>query len=221
MNIKKTFDRLLPPYTRVPLLAVVGCNILTYYGTRPISQLLPHYNLSLPLDTAIPFVPAFSVVYVLAYLQWAAGFVLIARESREVCCRVLWGEIIAKLFCMVCFLVIPTTVVRPEAAPGGFFNTVMWILYRMDAADNLFPSIHCLESWVCFRGALHLKKVGPWYRYFSFFFSLLVFASTVLVKQHVAVDILGGVLAAEVGQQIAWRTESVRLFRRLLPPDET
>ncbi len=219
MDTKKAFDWLLPPYSRVPLLAMAGCGFLTYYLTRPISQQLPHYDLSLPLDAAIPFVPAFSVIYVLAYLQWVVGFVLIARESREVCRRVLFGEIIAKLLCMVCFLVIPTTMSRPEVVPDGFFNAIMWLIYRLDAADNLFPSIHCLESWVCFRGALHMKKLGPWYRYFSFFFGLLVFASTVLVKQHVAVDIIGGILAAEIGQQIAWRTEAVRHVWRLDPPE--
>ena len=28
----------------------------------------------------------------------------------------------------------------------------MRFLYQVDAADNLFPSIHCLTSWFCYIG---------------------------------------------------------------------
>ena len=52
---------------------------------------------------------------------------------------------------------------------------------------------------------MRMKKVPPRYRQFTLLFSLLVFASTVLIKQHAAVDILGGILTAELGQQIAQR----------------
>ena len=52
-----------------------------------------------------------------------------------------------------------------------------------------------------------MKKTGSWYRYFTLLFSLLVFASTVLIKQHAVVDIIGGVLTAEIGQQIAQKID--------------
>ena len=205
MNLKQKLDDLLPSYTHVPLAAMVCVHALVYYATRPVTQGMAHFDFSLPIDGAIPFVPAFAVIYVLAFVQWAAGYILIARDSRELCCRVISGEIISKLICMALFLLVPTTMARPEIASDGFFHRIVGCIYRLDAADNLFPSIHCLESWVCFRGAMQMKKTGPRYRYFTLLFSLLVFASTVLVKQHVAADIAGGVLTAELGQQIARR----------------
>ena len=210
MNLKRKLDNLLPPYTRIPLAAMVCVHTLAYYATRPVSQKLVHFDFSLPIDNAIPFIPAFSVIYVLAYVQWIVGFILIARDSRELCCRVISGEIISKLICMALFLLIPTTMERAEIVSDGFFDRIVGYIYRLDAADKLFPSIHCLESWVCFRGAMQMKKTGPWYRYFTLLFSLLVFASTVLIKQHEAVDIVGGVLTAEIGQQIAQKTTFVR-----------
>ena len=210
MNFKRKLDDLLPPYTHIPLVSMVCVHALTYYATRPVTQKMTHFDFSLPIDGAIPFVPAFSIIYVLAFVQWIAGFILIARDSRELCCRVISGEIISKLICMALFLLVPTTMTRPDIVSDGFFDTVVSSIYRLDAADNLFPSIHCLESWVCFRGAMQMKKMGPWYRYFTLLFSLLVFASTVLIKQHVATDICGGILTAEIGQQIAQRTTFIR-----------
>ena len=203
MVLKRKFDELLPPYTRIPLLSMMCLNGLVYFATRLVTRNLTHYDLSLSVDHSIPFVPAFVVVYVLSYIQWTVGFILIARDSRELCGRVISGELIAKLICLILFLLVPTTMTRPAVTSDGFFNTIVGYIYKLDAPDNLFPSIHCLESWVCFRGAMQMKKVGPWYRYVTLLFSLSVFASTVLIKQHLAVDIVAGILVAEIGQQIA------------------
>ena len=206
MEFKRKLDVLLPPYTRIPLVSMVCIHTLAYYATRPVTQRMAHFDFSLPVDSVIPFIPAFSVIYVLAYIQWIAGYILIARDSRELCRQVISGEIISKLICMALFLLLPTTMTRAEIVSNGFFDWVVGCIYRLDAADNFFPSIHCLESWVCFRGAMRMKKAKPWYRYFTLMFSILVFASTVLIKQHAAVDIAAGILTAEIGQQIARRT---------------
>ena len=214
MGFKRKLDDLLPSYTRIPLISMLSIHGLAYYATRLVTKDLTHYDLSLPIDDAIDFIPAFSVVYVLAYVQWTIGFILIARDSRELCYRVISGEMISKLICMALFLLIPTTMTRAEINSDGLFDSIVGCIYNRDAADNLFPSIHCLESWVCFRGAMQMKKIGPWYRYFTLLFSLLVFASTVLIKQHVAVDICGGILTAEIGQQIAQRTTFIRDSKR-------
>ena len=214
MGFKRKLDDLLPSYTRIPLISMLCIHVLAYYATRLVTKDLTHYDFSLPIDDAIDFIPAFSVIYVLAYVQWTVGFILIARDSRELCYRVISGEMISKLICMALFLLVPTTMTRAETASDGFFDAIVRYIYRRDAADNLFPSIHCLESWVCFRGAMQMKKTGPWYRYFTLLFSLLVFASTVLIKQHVAVDICGGILTAEIGQQIAQRATFIRNSKR-------
>lgn len=215
MNLKKSFEYVLPKYAYIPLLSVIVINFVVYWGTRLITGGLTHFNFTLPIDGAIPFVPAFALIYLGSYIQWVVGFVLIARENRELCYRVLSGEIISKLICMALFLAIPTTMVRPEITSDGFFDSMVAFIYRSDTPDNLFPSLHCLESWICFRGAMQIKKVGKWYAVFSLIFSLLVFASTVLVKQHVFVDIAAGVLVCEIGQFIAKKTDSARIFRRI------
>ena len=215
MNRNESKRVFLPVYACIPLVFVVVASLLAYYGTRLITSGIAHHDFALPIDGMIPFVPAFSIVYVLAYVQWAVGLILIAREGGKLCRQVLAGEIISKLLCMILFIIVPTTMVRAEIQSGDLFSAVMRFIYRIDAADNLFPSIHCLDSWVCFRGAMLMKKTGKWYSRFSLVFTLLVFASTVLVKQHVIVDVFAGVLAAEIGQYISRRLRVDRIFERI------
>ena len=64
---------------------------------------------------------------------------------------------------------------------------------------TLFPSIHCLDSWLCWRFLVKIEWIPKWYKWINFLFTLLVCASTVLVKQHLLVDIFAGIAVAEIG----------------------
>lgn len=209
----KTIYRILPRYAFLPLGCTLVLNMITYYASRLITSGALHTDLSIPLDGMIPFVPAASSVYVLAFLSWIIGFVVISRESPQVCYEVLAGEQIAKLISLVIFLLLPTAMVRPEAPQGrDFFSWLTRIIYRVDTPDNLFPSLHCLENWICFRGALRCKKVGTAYKMGTGLFALMVFASTVLIKQHLVVDILGGVVVVEIGLWLSRRLRAGRIY---------
>lgn len=197
------------------LTIILSVNYLVYFVTRPFTTGLKHYSMANSLDMALPFVPFFMFFYLLAYLQWIIGFVVIGRGGREVAFPMFIGELIAKGITLVCFILLPTTVagLRPSVASlqgGGIWCELAARIFTMDAMDNCFPSVHCLESWICFRGALKLKKVPRWYVYGMLVMTLLVFTSTVLVKQHVLIDIVGGVAAVEIGLFLSQRLQRRR-----------
>jgi len=196
---------IIPRYAWIPIAGMLGMNMLTYFGTRILTTDMVHHSMETAFDRATPFIPAFTLIYVLAFAQWIICYVRIAQEGKRYCTTVFTGEMIAKALCLVIFLVYPTTLTRPEIAGDGMFEKLTALVYRADAPDNLFPSIHCLESWVCFRGSMHLKGIRKWYLPVVLTFSLLVFASTLLIKQHVAADVAGGVLAAETGLFVSRR----------------
>lgn len=214
-KLTERLNRILPMFGVIPLAACLLANAITYYGSRLITKSLTHYDLSLPLDELIPFVPSAILIYVLAFVSWVIGFVVIARESKTVCYEYLSGEIIGKFICMVFFFIVPTTIVRPEVSDGGFCNWLTQIIYSSDSPDNLFPSIHCLESWFCFRASLKCKKVGNAYKVIMGVFAVLVFASTVLVKQHFFIDIIAGVAVAEIGMLLSHVTGAGRIFETI------
>lgn len=213
--MREKMKRFIPDYALLPLVLVAATNFLVYGGARVLTAGRVHYDLTTWPDTKIPFLPVFVIPYVLAYVQWIAGFIMIGRESRDLCDTMLSGELIAKLISGLCFLILPTTILRPEITGSGICDRLTGLIYAVDAADNLFPSIHCLESWVVLRGALKIRKAPGWYMPLMLVSTLLVFASTVCLKQHVFVDIIGGIAVAEIGFAVSNRFGGRRIFERL------
>ena len=76
-------ESIVPGYSIVPLIMLLGFNCITYFGTRVFTQSMEHHNIATSLDEALPFVPAFITFYILAYVQWVIGYIVIARESRH------------------------------------------------------------------------------------------------------------------------------------------
>jgi membrane-associated phospholipid phosphatase len=89
---------------------------------------------------------------------------------------------------------------------NSIWDMAMRFLYQVDSADNLFPSIHCLTSWMCYIGIRGRKNVPLGYRIFSCLMAVAVFLSTLTTKQHVLVDVAGGVLLAEICYWITGHT---------------
>ncbi len=199
--------RLVPGYARIPLLSAVALNILCFNGTRALTKNKKHYNMTTPLDKKIPLKTKFSYAYVLAFAQWISGYIIAARQGKDVCKRVVGADLIAKSITMGCFLAMPTEMDRPSAdAPElsgkGLDKLITRIIYKADAANQLFPSIHCLESWMVYKSVRYVKNAPFWYRPLMFCTSVAVFFSTVFLKQHVVVDIPAGIACAEAGYHV-------------------
>lgn len=215
-SVFKKFNKIIPTYSIIPLLSVVLVNYIVYYCTRPLTQQMIHHSMLTAVDMLIPFVPEFIIIYWIAYVQWCVGYIVLSRDSRQLCYSILSAEIAAKLICMVVFIIYPTTMQRADITGTDFFSMLTKLTYSCDAPDNLFPSIHCMESWLCFRGTTKMKhKHKELFCVLSFIFALLVFASTLFVKQHVFLDIFGGVAAAELGLLIARHTKASRVFDKI------
>ena len=106
---------------------------------------------------------------------------------------------ILSLICFIFYVFFPTTMYRPVIENNNFFDFITLLIYRIDSPDNLFPSIHCLESYICLRSTFYIKKMPKIYKALMIIMTLLVFASTVTVKQHVVADICGAIIVGEFG----------------------
>lgn len=202
-NYVKKLYNLIPGYGWIMLICFLSFNMLTYYGARLVIMDADKYDLTTPLDDIIPLRTEWIIIYVLAYLQWAVGLIAAARERKGICYHVLGGELIAKFFCLICFVFLPVTIARPEITGNAPWDHLTRLIYSIDTPDCLCPSLHCLESYICFRGATLSEKLPRWFAWVMGIFTLLVFASTVFVEQHFVVDIFAGVAVGEIGLQIA------------------
>ena len=205
MQKKSSFFRLFPPRFWAIGSLLLSFNCLVYYGARLVNLHRVYHCVSLPLDAKIPFVPAFIFIYVLAFVQWGLGYLLLAHSEKTVCRRYVCGLLIAKALCGICFLLYPTCMTaRPIPSGTGLPNRLTALIFAADTPpDNLFPSIHCLESWMCLRLTLRTKALPRWVKVGAVIFTILVFASVLLVKQHVLVDIPAGIAAGELGLLLA------------------
>ena len=210
--------RIIPKYAIIPLIACMLCNLTAYYVPKLIIDPSRYHDLSIPgVDAEIPFIAFFVFPYALAFVQWVVGFIAIARESKEWCLKLWTSDCIAKLICLAIFIIYPTAITLPEITGSNIAEIAVKTVYFFDTPTNLFPSIHCLESWICIRMTLPLRRVPEWYKHSTFVLSIFVFASVVLIKQHFAIDILAGILVFEVVYFIVNKTKMYRLGSRMLP----
>ena len=218
MRVLRKLDKFIPRYARLPLLTVLIFNFIVYYSPKFLVTADRLHYLRSAFDDSLPRVPFFIFIYVLAFLQWIFGYIIIARDSPERCYRILTGELIAKTITLAFFLLYPTALRHEPVEVTGPSTWVLAFIYAADEPPiNLFPSLHCLESWLCFRGAVGLRKMPRWYAWLQLIFTLLVFTSVLLVKQHVWPDILGGIAVAELGQLLRRLFHAERLFEKLNP----
>ena len=213
-NLLKGLTRILPAYGVFPVIFSFVFNCLVYSGSRMIAGGWYHHNIETGVDRSIPFVPEFLVIYFGCYVFWAVNYILIARQDRRSVYQFFTGDFISRCVCLVSFLAFPTTNTRPLITGSGLWNQAALWLYSIDAADNLFPSIHCLVSWFCYLGIRGRKEIPRWYQSVSMVIAILVFASTLITKQHVIVDEAGGILLAEFCFFIGRKTDLYRIYER-------
>lgn len=198
--------KIIPNKMYLPLLTAVAVNTVTYYGSRLWTSGRIHYNLSNPLDDKIPFLPWTISIYLGCYLFWIANYILGCRQEKEEAFRLMSADFLAKLVCLLCFCVFPTTNIRPEVEGKTLWDALMVWLYQTDAADNLFPSIHCLTSCFCVIAVRHNPKIPRWYRIASAVIAISIYLSTLTTKQHVIIDVIGGVALAEASYRFVKRS---------------
>ena len=192
----KIMAGVIPGYSLFPLTLALFFNTAVYEGARLIAGRWHHYNMESSLDRMLPFWPPAISVYLGCYLFWIVNYVIGCRQEMARAFRFLGADLAAKLVCLLCFLVFPTTNTRPVVEGVDVWAQAMRFLYEMDAADNLFPSIHCLTSTFCYLAVRGNERVPRWYRLTSLVITAAICVSTLTTRQHVLIDVAGGVALA-------------------------
>ena len=142
-------------------------------------------------DRLIAFWPALLPVY-LSLWGYIALPVLLAKDKRE-----LWsfsfGCAAMTAIALVVFWFMPTAIPNftIDAVPGSSLA----FLKTVDSAGNAFPSLHVSFSvFTCIVLARQLREVGApaWLRIFNVAWAVGIVYSTMAVRQHVLMDVLGG-----------------------------
>lgn len=212
MTDKKTawIKRLLPEYTLVPLICTLALQFLVYLGSKLLMFGAHHYNFESGIDLAIPFLPWTVIIYVGTFLYWILAIRVILWGGKDNAFRFLCAHMVSLLIALMFFLFLPTTNTRPTPTDGTLWDWGMKLIYALDTPDNLFPSLHCQLSWLCYRCLGQVPGVSKFWKRFSLVFTFLVFVSTLTTKQHILIDVAAGWLLGE----LAYRACGSRKFTK-------
>lgn len=215
MKTKRSFFPWPRPAGTALLLALVS-GLAAFSGCKWLTAGWRHLDMSCALDAAIPLFAPAVVVYLAAFPFWALGYMTMACAPPPVMWRFFAADGLARAATVVCFLLAPTTLARPEVTGGGGWNALLRLVYACDTPDALFPSLHCLISWLCWAGVRARRELPGWYRWFSLGMAVAVCLSTLLTKQHVFWDVPAGILLAEGAWRAAAHPRLQAAYARLL-----
>ena len=156
---------------------------------------IPLHSLRTPWDDAIPFVSIFAVPYLSLYLLTGLTLLVAVLGKRRKYRDTVVTMTSVLLISYVVFWQWQTIVVRPDIVSSDLFSRLVAWVYSHDAPYNAFPSLHVSLSTTC--ALTWLRSQWP-SRPLFVGWSLLVAASTVLIKQHYLADVIGGALLAAV-----------------------
>lgn len=140
------------------------------------------------LDERIPFVPAFSVPYLLylPYLFFVIGYgIIVSRWWANIAASALALQLIAA----ATYRIHQTHVARPDIKGSDLFSRLTAFVYRHDAPYSCFPSLHVAYALLCLYWSAFLFPAA-----FPAFagFTALVVLSTLFIKQHALADVIAG-----------------------------
>ena len=195
MKTKKRdlLNRYIPLWSIAPLVTIMAVNCLIYWGSSALTAGRYHYDFTMAFDREVPLLPVFVWFYILA-------FPFSARRGKDMFYRFVATDLTIHFICFICFILIPTTNIRPEIPGNTLSEKLLALVYSLDGGNspsNLFPSIHCYVSWMCWKGVEGSEKVPKWYQRFSLVFAILIIISTQVLKQHYIVDAVAALLLVE------------------------
>ncbi len=166
---------------------------LVCYG---LVALLPHYtsiDATTPLDLAIPFIPVFIIFYVLLYAVPIPFLTVFSSDKKLI--RAVTGHAIIMVIGMICFIVIPIEFVKHITYDGTIFSTLTKMIHSADTNFNNFPSLHVACTLYLWLVVLYeRKKLGLFLAPFAWG----IIISVLFVKQHLLIDLIGGLILGSV-----------------------
>ena len=145
-------------------------------------------------ELGIPLVPLMILPYLsLNLLTVTPLFTLNEKQIRAMGNSMF----VATLVASIVFLIFPAHIGFPRTTEHlGFWKPLFENLYSLDKSANTFPSLHIAYSslvvrgiWTYARGMFSTLLMG---------WLLLIVAAVILTHQHHVIDVVGGLLLAEI-----------------------
>lgn len=147
------------------------------------------------MDDFIPFVKEFVAIYVLWYPLLVLLALWLLWKDRRAFAGYARAIIIGFTACIAIFFILPSGQnLRPAALEGGdVFSAMLRGIYSVDTNTNVLPSMHVVGTMAAIAAAFKTQSLRRPARIFVLVLGVLINASTVLIKQHSALDVFAGI----------------------------
>lgn len=208
--MQKTLEKtkLFPSYSYLLLVIAVVMQSLVYFLTKPFTHDMEHLSIPLPFENSIPFAPEWVTIYAATFFFWMIGLAVAMKQERELSFKLFSALYIAQLICFAFFVAMPTVIDRPEITGTAYYDRLLAQIYAADEPTNLFPSMHCMLSYIVFRGLMYCPEVKKPYVVAAGVLTALICASTVLIKQHFLLDVFAGIVLGELVLYLGLKTSA-------------
>lgn len=148
-------------------------------------------DISTSLDHNIPFIPVFIIPYIIWYAYMFMYLVYFCFKDTRVFIKTLIMIVLAELVCFTIYFFFQTTVPRPDPQGNTMMIQLVKMVYANDQPYNCFPSIHVLTTFSIMLGSLNLQNKHLLNTISIHLIGSLIIISTLFVKQHVILDMVG------------------------------
>jgi membrane-associated phospholipid phosphatase len=190
----KTEQKNIISYLIVVLIQTLLYEASGFLNSAPF-QKLRSFEPSFLTDQLIPYIPQTIWTYSLYYLVLLFGFLL--AWDRELFPQFLKSFILLSVVADAFFVFFPVTISTPsihglqlDQATIALFNFII----PLDTRGNCFPSLHCAHSLLITYWFAKSAKISKWLVSIFSISTILVIISTLTLKKHWLVDVLGAFL---------------------------
>ncbi len=149
-----------------------------------------------PLDDMIPFCAPFIVPYYAWFIYMAVGAGCFYLFDRQIFYRTTTMLIVGMSIFIILSICFPNMQpLRPSIVPtNNVFGRMVSFLYQTDTDTDVFPSIHVFNTLAIMCGALKSRSWEFQHKWLVNVFvivGIFIILSTMFLKQHSVIDVIG------------------------------
>ncbi|WP_066504940.1 phosphatase PAP2 family protein [Abyssisolibacter fermentans] len=165
------------------------------------------------IDYYIPLIKCMIIPYDLWYVYIWGGLLFVLYRNKDVFFIHAKTTIIAKILCIIIFILYPTYVIRPEITGNDIFSKLLILTYASDNPVNALPSLHVLQTVITHVAITKVCKKNDRIVIFSFVVAALIILATMFTKQHSLLDVVAGMTIGVVAVVIGyWKYDKRYIF---------
>lgn len=183
-------------------IIILGAQIVFYFGCELLQH--DHKDVKRAIDDRIPLIPGFAFVYLLWFPLIALFPLFIFSVSGKDYVVYQLSIIVSIITSTIIYLLFPTRIER-QVPEDSRLNRLMRLIYTCDfKGSNCSPSLHCTQCYIVEVSACMCGMISAGGLVFVIVLCSAIVVSTVLIKQHMLIDVVTAIPLAAFSYTAGW-----------------